>query len=135
MKEMSESLKEIFRKHRGLFCLMALLVMLGTVLTIFSLVAIGGANNATMKVGYSDIGGYSSGEVLDVRSTGGYRDGSKVEMLAFVVMAVILGFVHTALALVIYKMRGVNASGSFVVMSIVLVLGTWLTLLRLLGEG
>ena len=68
-------------------------------------------------------------------NSGGYHDGSWMEMLAFPVLALIFGILHNILVVKIYQKRGVGLAMVFGMVSIILVIGAFLVLIRLLGEG
>ncbi len=134
MKEIKESIKTIYKEERWLLVLMIMLFLVGFWLFVQSLLSVD-VNRSAVKIGYSDIGFYQSGEALTMGDTGGYRDGWWTELLVFPIFAVVLGVLHNLLALKIYKIRGSGMAKAFVMMSIFLVLAVFLTMGRLLGEG
>ena len=127
-------MKEIWKKHRGLFYLMMLLAVVSLGLLIYGLLNLS-PSSAVVKIGYSDIGSYESGTAETMRMAGGYRDGGWINMIAFPIMAIIFGAFHNLIAIKLYEKRGESTARVFVVMSIVLVIGAILIFTRLLGEG
>lgn len=100
--------------------LMILNLLASVALFIFSIINLN-PNIAVVKIGYGDIGGY--------------RDGSWVDMLAFPVLALILGVFHNLVALKIYHKRGAGMTKFFILTTTALIAGTLIVLIRLLGEG
>lgn len=125
-------MKEIFREHKGLFYRMVALAIVALAFLIFSLFTLS-PSSSVVKTGYSDIGSYESG--TSAASAAGYRDGSWTGMLAFPILALILGVLHNFIALKLYKRRGESMAKVFVTMSIVVTLIGIITLARLAGEG
>lgn len=115
-----EDFTKIYRSERGIMVLMAINTLFAIGLLIFSLVTLN-PESAVVKIGYGDIGGY--------------RDGSWIDMLAFPLLAIILGAFHNLLALRIYHKRGGGMTKFFLVTTITLVIGSIIVLTRLLGEG
>lgn len=120
MKDFKEDFINIYHNERGLLIIMVLNLLFSIALLIFSLVTLN-PNSATTKIGYGDIGGY--------------RDGTWASMLAFPILAVIFGFLHSLLALRIFRKRGSGMAKFFLITTTVLIAGTILTLIRLRGEG
>lgn len=120
MKNFKKTLGEIYRNERGLLIVMVINVALSLVLLVFSLVKLN-PNAAVVKIGYGDIGGY--------------RDGTWVDMLAFPLLAIIFGLLHSLLALKIFQKRGGGMTKFFLIITTILILGSFLVLIRLLGEG
>lgn len=120
MKSLKEDFIKIVQTERGLLLVMVLDLLLSIALIIFSVVNLN-PDSAVVKVGYGDIGGY--------------RDGSWVDNLAFPLLAVIFGVFHNLLALRIFHKRGSGMAKFFLIITTLLILGTFLVLLRLLGEG
>lgn len=120
MKSLSKSLKVIAKEHRPLMFLMLLLFLMGVSLFIFSLVTLK-TGSSVVKIGYGDIGGY--------------RDGSWLDMLTFPLLSLIFAILHNFLAVRIFEKRGDGSAKAFILISIILVIGTFIVLLRLLGEG
>lgn len=111
---------EICRTERGILIIMIINLLLSISLLIFSLLSLN-PNSAVVKIGYGDIGGY--------------RDGSWFDLLTFPVLAVIFGFLHSLLALRIFRKRGSGMTKFFLLISTILIIGTFIVLKRLLGEG
>lgn len=95
-------------------------LLLSIALIIFSIVNLN-PNASVVKTGYGDIGGY--------------RDGTWVDMLAFPLLALIFGVLHGFLTVRIFHKRGSGMAKFFLITTTVLILGTFLVLIRALGEG
>lgn len=134
MKDFKQSLKEIYGGEKPLFWMMVMLFVLSLFLLVTSLLSLD-SEAAVVKIGYGDIGVYQGGEWSSMRNSGGYQDGSWTNMLAFPILTVVLGVLHNILAVKLYRKKGVGVAQIFVGMSIALVIATWITLRRLLGEG
>ena len=89
-------------------------------LAIYSFIKINPASSV-IKVGYGDIGGY--------------RSGSWTDMLTFLILAVILGIFHNIIALRIYHKRGAGMTKFFLLTTSLLIIGAFIVLARLTGEG
>ena len=76
---------------------------------------------SVVKIGYGDIGGY--------------RDGSWVDMLAFPLFAIVFGLLHSLLSVRIFHKRGSGMTKFFLITTTMLILGVFLVLIRVLGEG
>lgn len=120
MNKLKETLLKIYSEQKGLLTLMAVLLVLGVIALIYFMVAID-PDSAVMKIGYGDIGGY--------------RDGTWTDMLAFPILAVVFGVLHNFLAMKIFEKQGSGVAKVFVVVSLVLLVGTFIVFLRLLGES
>lgn len=119
--------KEICRKQHSLMIAMIILVVMSVLLLIFTLVSL--RPQATVViVGYGDVYGEIAG------LSGGYRRDSWMNMLAFPVLAVIFGAVHNLLALRVYRKYGKVPALMVVLMTMLLIVATFVVLLRLLGE-
>lgn len=115
-----EDITTIYRSERGILVLIFINLVFSIALLIFSLVNLS-PNSAVVKTGYGDIGGY--------------RDGTWADMLAFPLLAVIFGILHSLLALRIFHKRGGGMTKFFLIITTALIAGTFLVLIRLLGEG
>ena len=120
MKNFKQTVSEIYQNERGLLIVMVLNIVLALVLLVFSLIKLN-PNAAVVKIGYGDIGGY--------------RDGTWMDMLAFPLLAVIFGVLHNLLALKIFQKRGGGMTKFFLIITATLILGSFLALIRLLGEA
>lgn len=120
MKYLKEDFIKIYQNERGLLIFMILNLLLSLALIIFSCVQLN-PNSAVIKIGYGDIGGY--------------RDGAWFELLSFTLLGVIFGFLHNLLAIKIFHKRGSGMAKLFLIVTTVLILGSFLVLNRLLGEG
>lgn len=134
MEKFKENFVEIYKKKHGLFWLMVLLMLLSVALLVFSLITLK-PSSSVVKVGYGDIGRYQGGEWTSMANSGGYHDGSWVNMLAYPLLALMFGVLHNFLAIKLYEKRGEGMAKIWLITSIGLVLGTFLVLVRLLGEG
>ena len=120
MKEIIELFKKSYHEHRGLLVLIILNFLLSVALFIFSLVSLS-PTSSVVKIGYGDISGY--------------RDGAWTNMLVFPVAAVLFGVLHGVLSLRILQKHGDGLAKVFVVVTMFLIIGTFMVLSRLLGEG
>ena len=120
MKTLKDDFIKLYHHERGIIILMILNLLLSTTLLIFSLIQLN-PNAAVVKVGYGDIGGY--------------RDGSWVDMIAFPLLALNFGILHGILAVRIFHKRCGGMAKFFLLTTTMLILGTFLILIRLLGDG
>lgn len=120
MKTFKEDIIKIFRDERGLFMIMILNFILAIALMVFAIVNLN-PNSAVVKIGYGDIGGY--------------RDGVWFDMVAFPLLALVLGVFHNLLAIRIFHKRGSGMAKLFLLITTLLIFGTFLVLIRLHGEG
>ncbi len=119
--------KEVCRKQKGLMTAMIILAVLSAILLIFALTTLR-PQSTVVIVGYGDV----YGEIAGI--SGGYRRDSWVNMLAFPILAIIYGFLHNLLTLRIYRKYGKDAAMVMVVMTMLLIVGTFVIIFRLLGE-
>lgn len=134
MKQLTEGIKKIFQEDRGFLGLVFLLGLIGIVLFIYTLIKVN-TGKTLMYVGYGDIGEFTGGEIASLWSSGGYRAGGIGEMIAFPIMMIILGVFHGLLSIHIYRRKGKGVAKMFILLSFLLMVGTMVTLSRLLGEG
>ncbi len=134
MEKIKENLKKIYSGERGLFVMQILLFLSSMVLFVFSIFHLS-PSSSVVKVGYGDIGRYQGGEWSSMSNSGGYHDGSWLEMLAFPIMAVIFGILHNLVTVRLYERKGAAVAKVFMIVSLFLVAGTFLVLVRLLGEA
>ncbi|MBO7717954.1 hypothetical protein J6S37_00450 [Candidatus Saccharibacteria bacterium] len=120
MKNFKKTFVKIYSTERGILLIMILNLVLSIVLFAFSLTRLN-PNAAVVKIGYGDIGGY--------------RDGTWADMLVFPLLAILFGILHSLLALKIFQKRGGGMTKFFLIITTVLILGSFLVLVRLLGEG
>ena len=120
MKPFKEAFIKIYKTERGIILFMILNFILATILFVLSIINLN-PNASIVKIGYGDIGGY--------------RDGTWIDMLSFLFLAVLFGIIHSFLALRIYIKRGSGMSKFFLITTTALILGSILVLSRLLGEG
>jgi len=119
MKSLKSDFQKIYQNERGILIVMILNFILSIVLMIFSIISLN-PESAVVKVGYGDIGGY--------------RDGSWIDILAFPLLAIIFGILHSLLAVRIFHKRGSGMAKFFLIITSILILGTFLVLIRLFGE-
>lgn len=134
MKNLRQDLQKIVTEQKGLFLLMILLAILSLIFLTFSLVTLS-PSSAVVKVGYGDIGSFAGEGLTEMRTAGGYRDGSWSTMLTFPILAVIVGLMHNLIAVRLYERRGANTAKAFIILSIAILTGIFIVLLRLLGEN
>lgn len=118
---------EICRKQKPLMVTMIVMAIMSIVLLIFALTTLR-PQSTVVIVGYGDV----YGEIAGI--SGGYRRDSWLNMLAFPALAVIYGFVHNILVLRTYRKYGRDAAMCVAVATMLLVVGTAIIMLRLLGE-
>lgn len=99
---------------------MALNFMLALALAVFSFFRLN-PNIPVVKVGYSDLYGY--------------QDGVWTDMLAFPLMVLILGVLHSFIAVKIYHKRGAGVTKFFLLVTSMALIGCFVVFARLLGEG
>lgn len=120
MKSLREDFIKIYQTERGVMMLIIINLLLSIVLLVFSLINLN-PESAVVKIGYGDIGGY--------------RDGTWLDMLAYPLLAIIFGVFHNMLALRIFHKRGSGMTKFFLIITTALILGTFIVLIRTLGEG
>lgn len=118
MKHFKEDLIKIYQNERGILVFMILNLLLSIGLLIFAIINLN-PNSTVVKIGYGDIGGY--------------RDGSWTNMLMFPILALLFGILHNLLALRIFHKRGSGMTKFFLITTTMLILGTFVVLIRLLG--
>ena len=119
MKTLKEDFIKAYQNERGIIVFIIINFLLSIGLLVFSLINLN-SNSSVVKIGYGDIGGY--------------RDGTWFDMLAFPIIAVVFGVLHGLLALRIFHKRGGMAK-FFLITTTSLIIGTFLVIIRLLGEG
>jgi len=119
--------KEICRKQKPLMLAMVILAIMSIILLIFALTTLR-PQSTVVIVGYGDV----YGEIAGI--SGGYRRDSWLNMLAFPALAVIYGFVHNVIVLRIYRKYGKDAAILVAIATMLLIVGTFIIMLRLLGE-
>lgn len=120
MKFLKADIIEISHSERGILVHMIINLLLSLILFIFALAHLN-PNSAIIKIGYGDIGGY--------------RDGTWENLLAYPLLALIFGLFHNILALRIYHKRGSGMAKFSLITTTMLIAGTFIVLLRLLGLG
>lgn len=120
MKDFKEDIKKIYAKERIMLILMILNFLAATALIVFSLIKIN-PSSSVIKVGYGDIGGY--------------RDGSWTDLIAFPLLAITFGILHNFIAVRIFHKRGAGMTKFFLITTTLLIIGTFIVLVRLTQEG
>ena len=120
MQTFKEDFVKIYQTERGVLMLMIFNLLLSIALIVFAIISLN-PNASVVKVGYGDIGGY--------------RDGTWMDMLAYPLLALIFGVFHGLLAIRIFHKRGSGMAKFFLITTTILILGTFLVLIRALGEG
>ncbi|MBQ6410051.1 hypothetical protein IJI18_02210 [Candidatus Saccharibacteria bacterium] len=120
MKYFKEDIKKIYQNERIMLMMMILNLLASIALTIFSLAKINPASSV-IKVGYGDIGGY--------------RDGSWTDLIAFPLLAILFGILHNFIAVRIYHKRGAGMTKFFLITTSVLIIGSFIVLIRLTQES
>ena len=133
MKEIYLGLKRIFREEKGLLGVMLLLFVLGMSLGIYTLLNFKGGGT-TMYIGYSDIGTFDGADWLSLWNSGGYRTGGWMEMAIFPIIGVSTAILHNLLAIQVFQRRGKGYAQLVVMLSIIMVVGSFIVLLRLLNK-
>lgn len=119
--------REVCRKQKTLMVMMLLLVLASAALFVVSMTTLR-PQNTVVIIGYSDV----YGEITGI--SGGYRRASWAAMLAFPILALIYGILHNFLALRIYRKYGRDAALIFVVMTMLMIVVTFVTMFRITGE-
>ncbi len=133
MKDIRAGFRKIFREDKGLLVAMLVLFGFGVLLILHTLIHFK-AGGTTMYIGYSDIGGFTGGDPLSLWNSGGYRTGGWAEMAVFPILGLILGVLHNLFAIQVYERRGKGFAVTMVLLSILVAVGAFVLLLRLLGE-
>ena len=110
-------LKELYEKDRNTLILGGVVLVAAGFLFVFSLFHLQ-QNVVTVRIGYGDL-------------MGGYRSGQWTDMLCFPILALIYGFLHNLLALRLVKLRGVGAAKVLLWVTLGLIVGTFVILVRL----
>ena len=134
MKGFKESLRGIAREDKGMLLMMVGMLVLAMFLVIYGLISLK-PEASVVKVGYGDIGRYQGGEWSSMANSGGYQDGGWMNMLAYPILALILGVLHNIIAVQMYTKKGSGIAKVFVATSIAILIAVGLVLRRLLGEG
>lgn len=134
MKNLAESFVNLYKEHRSVLIFMVVLLVLAVMMLIYSLLGLS-PSSAVVKVGYGDIGSATGVEFSEMQTAGGYRDGSWMNMIRFPIFALVIGVMHNFVALKLLEKRGEAAAKVFLVVSVGVLIGGFLVLSRLLGEG
>lgn len=120
MKPKKEDLIQIYQNERWALMLIIINFVLSLGFFVFSIIGLN-PNSPVVKVGYGDIGGY--------------RDGTWLDMLAFPILAIVFGVLHSFIALRIFHKRGGGMTKYFLLVTTTLIIGTIIVYVRLLKEG
>lgn len=131
---MKETIGDIYKNNRKLFILMMALLVISVGLLVFSLLNLK-VSSSTVHVGYSDIGSYQGGDFAENQGSSGYISGRWIDMLAFPVLAVVLGVFHNFVVIKLYKNRGEASARVFVLISLLVLVSAILVLWRLTQES
>lgn len=119
--------KVISRKHKSLMAAMVVLLIASAALLIFSFFVMR-PQSTVVIVGYGDVYGEIAG------LSGGYRRDSWLNLLAFPILALVFGVVHNVIAVRIFQKYGKEAALTFVLATLLLIMGALVTMFRLIGE-
>ena len=119
--------REVCRRQKGVMIAMIVLAVASAILLIFSLTTLR-PQSTVVIVGYGDV----YGEIAGI--SGGYRRDSWMNMLAFPALALLYGLVHNLLVSRVYRKYGKDAAIVLAVATILLIVGTFVVIFRLLGE-
>ena len=120
MKDIIKSLKEIYRNHGVLLILMILIFLSSLALLIFSIIVLN-PNVAIVRVSYSDVNGYV--------------DGGWGSMIVFSILAPLFGVLHNFLIVKVFEKHGDGLAKIFAIITLMLIIGTFVVLARLAGEA
>ncbi len=120
MKDLKADFIKIYQTDRGVLIWMILNAVFALGLFIFAMLSLN-PNAAVVKIGYGDIGGY--------------RDGTWMGMVAFPLLALTFGILHSLLAVRVFHKRGGTMAKFFLITTTMLIMLTLVVLVRLLGEG
>jgi len=119
--------REICRKQKGLMAAMIVMVVMAVVLLVFALVVLRPQNNIVI-VGYGDVYGEIAG------LSGGYRRDNWLNMMAFPILAVVFGVLHSLIVLRVYQRYGKQTAFMIVGVTMLLIVSAFVVVLRLVGE-
>lgn len=123
VKNEQDGLKAIWRevcaRQKGLMVMMLVLVVMSVILLMLTLFNLN-VQNMQVIVGYSDV-------------HGGYQKGGWTSMMAFAMLAVVCGFLHNILTLKVFRKYGRDSAMVVVAATMLLVLGAFVVLFRVLG--
>lgn len=134
MKGFKEALRGIKGEEKGLFWAMVIMLVLVVIAVIFGLASLK-PESSVVKVAYGDIGRYQGGEWSSMANSGGYQDGGWMNMLAYPILALVVGVLHNIIAVQMYERKGAGVAKIFVATSIGVLVTVVVVLRRLLGEG
>lgn len=106
---------------------MVVLLIASAALLIFSFFVMRPQSTVEI-VGYGDVYGEIAG------LSGGYRRDSWLNLLAFPILALVFGVVHNVIAVRIFQKYGKEAALTFVLATLLLIMGALVVMFRLIGE-
>ena len=133
MKEIRAGFKKIFRDDKVFLLGMVVLFALGLLLVLHTFIHFK-AGGTTMYIGYSDIGGFDGADQMSLWNSGGYRTGGWADMVIFPILGLVLGVLHNLFAIQVYERRGKGFAVTMILVSILVAVGAFVLLVRLLGE-
>lgn len=134
MKNLKDNFVKIYQEHKKLLYMMGVLVFLSLVLLVYTLANLRFADSM-IKVGYGDIGRYQGGEWSSMINSGGYYDGSWINMFGFSILALLFGLFHNLIAIKIFEKKGEALARVFITLTIGMVLCVFVVFGRLISEG
>lgn len=134
MRDVKDNFLKIYREHKKLLYAMGMLVFVSLVLLVYVIVNLK-ASDSTMKVGYGDIGRFQGGEWSSMINSGGYYDGSWLNLFEFAILSLIFGILHNLMAVKIFEKKGEAVARIFVICSILMVIFAFMIFSRLISEG
>ena len=120
MKNFFKKIAVIIKEDRGILGYFLINFVVSLVVFVLGLVTLR-PDSAVVKIAYGDIGGYS--------------DGTWVDMLVFPIFGMIIGVLHSIIAVMIYHKNGKAAARVFFVISIATGVLATIVLCRLVWEG
>lgn len=120
MKDLKNVFFEIAKSEKGVFGWMVANFLVGLFVIIFTIFKLN-PDSAVVKIGYGD--------------AGGYKDGTWTDLIAFPLLAFVVGTLHSFVAVRIYEKKGAGMAIVFLSMSFLILVGIFIVFLRLLGEG
>lgn len=106
---------------------MIVLAIFSLVLLIFSFTTLR-PQSTVVIIGYGDV----YGEIAGI--SGGYRRDGWMNMLAFPILALIYGLIHNLLIIKIYRKYSKDVALITALATMLLIIGTFVVIFRLLGE-
>ena len=121
MKDLKETIKNIYQEDKKLLLLMIATLILSVFLFLYTILTLD-PSGSVVKIGYDDV----------VR---GYRNGAWTGMLVYPLAAVLFGILHNLIAVRLFERKNAGTAKVFLGMTIALMVGMFIMMLRLLGKG